>query len=85
VSEDEAVLEDLVEYFKSRKQQAGEEFDLSERLQDIINRLRKHRVSIPDSFIAIARVLITVGGFMKTYDVPFSWSPESAKLLISIQ
>lgn len=43
--------------------------DSSELLANSMDTLQQHRVTIPDSFVTLARVLITVGGFMKTYNV----------------
>ncbi|MCG8672119.1 MAG: AarF/UbiB family protein [Pseudomonadales bacterium] len=48
---------------------------VSDRLAEILEKLRKDRVKIPDSFIAMARVIISIGGFMKRYDVDFNWQP----------
>jgi len=45
---------------------------VSDRLAEVLDKLRRDRVQIPDSFIAMARVIISVGGFLKRYDVPFS-------------
>lgn len=43
--------------------------DSSEMLASALDTLQQHRVTIPDSFVSLARVLITVGGFMQTYRV----------------
>lgn len=48
---------------------------VSDRLTEILEKLRKDRVRIPDSFIAMARVIISIGGFMKRYNVDFNWKP----------
>lgn len=54
--------------------------DVSERLTLVLEQLRKYRVKIPDSFISMARVIISIGGFMKQYDVDFSWQPAGTAL-----
>lgn len=71
-SEDESVYELIADYVVK---ESGAP-DLSEKLEDILQRLRVNRVVIPDSFVAMARVLITVGGFMRPYDVKFTWMPS---------
>ncbi len=48
------------------------EKSVSDRLSEVLDKLRRDRVRIPDSFIAMARVIISVGGFLKRYDVPFA-------------
>jgi len=52
---------------------------LGEAMTDLIERFRQHQVRIPDSYIGIARVLITVGGFLMKYDVPFDWTPPERR------
>lgn len=46
---------------------------LSEGMIDLMELFREQHVRMPDSWIAIARVLITVGGFLMTYRVPYNW------------
>lgn len=46
-----------------------------ERLQDSLDKLRKNKVIIPDSFVAMARVIITIGGFLNQYNVDFEFNP----------
>lgn len=53
----------------------NEQLTVSERLSDSLYRLRQNRVSIPDSFVSMARVIITIGGFMNQYDVDFVFDP----------
>lgn len=52
---------------------------LGETMTDLIEKFREHRVEIPDSYIGIARVLITVGGFLMNYEVPFDWRPPEQR------
>lgn len=47
----------------------GSEKDYAEMLAGAMDTLQRHRVTIPDSFVSLARVLITVGGFLQTYRV----------------
>lgn len=50
---------------------------VAERLSDSMDKLRKNKVIMPDSFVAMARVIITIGGFMTHYDVDFEFDPSS--------
>lgn len=54
-----------------------EQLSISDRLSDSIDKLRKNKVIMPDSFVAMARVIITIGGFMTHYDVDFDFDPSS--------
>lgn len=53
--------------------------DFGLALSDLLEKFRENRVRIPDSYIGIARVLITLGGFLMTYDVPFDWTPPERR------
>lgn len=46
---------------------------------DLMERFREERIAIPDSYIGISRVLITLGGFLMSYDVPFDWTPPEQR------
>lgn len=52
---------------------------LGESMTDLIEKFRENHVRIPDSYIGIARVLITVGGFLMNYEVPFDWRPPEQR------
>ena len=52
-----------------------EQLSVSERLRSSMDKLRKNRVKMPDSFVAMARVIITIGGFLDQYDVDFLFEP----------
>jgi len=49
---------------------------VAERLSDSMDKLRKNKVIMPDSFVSMARVIITIGGFMTHYDVDFEFDPS---------
>jgi ubiquinone biosynthesis protein len=67
-------LQNLASYvLTDRLKQDG----LSESMIDLLELFREKRVKIPDSYINIARVLITVGGFLMNYNVPFAWLPPA--------
>ena len=46
---------------------------------ELMSRFREERISIPDSYIGISRVLITLGGFLMSYQVPFDWTPPEQR------
>jgi len=69
VCERQEILEEISERFVGDDRRA---LSVSDRLAEVLDKLRRNRVRIPDSFIAMARVIISVGGFLKRYDVPFS-------------
>ncbi|EKF73058.1 protein kinase [Alcanivorax hongdengensis A-11-3] len=48
-------------------------------MANLMDRFRESRISIPDSYIGISRVLITLGGFLMTYQVPFDWTPPERR------
>lgn len=66
------IFSEISEYFLSDDRRLK---SVSDRLSEVLEKLRKDRVKIPDSFIAMARVIISIGGFMKRYDVDFNWKP----------
>ena len=53
--------------------------DPTRAMNDLVELFRRHHVRIPDSYIGIARVLITIGGFLMHYDVPFDWTPPERR------
>lgn len=69
-------LRELAQYVLSDRMQRNE-FGLA--MSDLLEKFREHRVRIPDSYIGIARVLITLGGFLMTYNVPFDWTPPERR------
>jgi len=38
----------------------------------LLEQFRENRITVPDYFISVGRVFITVGGLLRTYDVPFN-------------
>lgn len=53
----------------------------AEAMTDLLEKFRENHVYIPDSYIGIARVLITLGGFLMHYNVPFDWTPPEQRPL----
>lgn len=51
---------------------------IADSMVDLLELFREQRVQMPDSWIAISRVLITIGGFLMAYRVPLSWVPPAA-------
>lgn len=66
----EQTLQMLAEYILTDRLKRN---GLSEGMIDLMELFREENVRMPDSWVAIARVLITVGGFLMAYDVPFRW------------
>lgn len=46
---------------------------LADNLRALLDEFRRLRLVIPDPFVAMVRVLITVGGLMTRYQIPFKW------------
>lgn len=55
--------------------------DFGQAMADLLEKFRENRVKIPDSYIGIARVMITLGGFLMAYNVPFDWTPPERRIL----
>lgn len=51
----------------------------TDAMGELLQLFRENSISIPDSYIGIARVLITIGGFLMNYDVPFDWTPPERR------
>ncbi len=75
VCENQSVLEEISDHFIGDNRR---ERSVSDRLNDVLEKLRANRVFMPDSFIAMARVIISVGGMMKRYNVGFEYQPAVA-------
>ncbi len=48
-------------------------------MEEILETFREYQIHIPDSYVALSRVLITLGGFMMAYDVTMDWSPPEQR------
>jgi ubiquinone biosynthesis protein len=48
-------------------------------IEEIMKTFRENRILIPDSYVALSRVLITLGGFMLNYNVPMDWTPPEKR------
>lgn len=51
---------------------------IADSMIELLELFREQQVKMPDSWIAISRVLITVGGFLMAYRVPLPWSGAMA-------
>lgn len=69
-------LSELAQYVLSDRMKRH---DFGLAMSDLLEKFRENRVRIPDSYIGIARVLITLGGFLMTYNVPFDWTPPERR------
>lgn len=62
----EATFRDLSKIFLGGNKRDA---DYTELLAQAMDTLQQHRIVIPENFVLLARVLITIGGFMQTYKV----------------
>ena len=62
----EDTFKDLTRIFLGSK---NFDTEYTELLSDALEILRVQHITVPNSFVALARALVTVGGFMQTYDV----------------
>ena len=45
---------------------------MDEIMKDLMEQFREYQITVPDYFLSIGRVFITVGGLLRTYKVPFN-------------
>ena len=69
-------LRDLALYVLSDRMNGD---NVAYAMEDIIEKFRENHVRIPDTYIGIARVLITLGGLLMHYNVPFDWTPPEQR------
>ena len=85
-------VEDLSQYFIRTKKEkpeaktrAGEVMrdmrskGVDEVIEELMEVFQEHRIVVPDSFVGMSRVLMTIGGLMQIYRVPFNWMPKMSK------
>lgn len=70
------VLKALSDYMFTDKLKRSQPLQAMEEVLDIF---REHHIRIPDSYVAISRVLITLGGFMLNHDVRMDWTPPETR------
>lgn len=69
---DEATMDTLSQFFIPTKKDGSAGKSAVDSLNESMDLLRQYRITVPNSFISMIRVLITVGGFMQTYRVKFN-------------
>jgi ubiquinone biosynthesis protein len=69
-------LRDLALYVLSDRMHGD---NVATAMEEIIEKFRENHVRIPDTYIGIARVLITLGGLLMHYKVPFDWTPPERR------
>ncbi len=69
-------LRDLALYVLSDRMHGD---NVATAMEEIIEKFRENHVRIPDTYIGIARVLITLGGLLMHYKVPFDWTPPEQR------
>ncbi len=72
---DSDVIEELSQYF-IRTKKPTKKVSLEEVMNEMLETLQEAHVIVPDPFIALGRVLGTLGGFMQSYKVKFTWMPS---------
>jgi ubiquinone biosynthesis protein len=89
---DAETVEDLSQYFirtkrgkPEAKTRAGEimrdmkKKGVDEVIEELMEVFQEHRIIVPDSFVGMSRVLMTIGGLMQIYRVPFNMMPGMSK------
>ncbi|MDY6943500.1 MAG: AarF/UbiB family protein [Pseudomonadota bacterium] len=89
---DPETVEEMSQYFVRTKRgkpeaktRAGEimrdlkKKGVDEAIGELMEVFQEHRIIVPDSFVGMARVLMTIGGLMQIYRVPFNWMPSVSK------
>ncbi|HEY9135059.1 MAG TPA: AarF/UbiB family protein [Pseudomonadales bacterium] len=71
---DPEVIEEMSQYVIRTKRPA-KKASLEEIMNELLETLQEAHVIVPDPFIALGRVIGTLGGFMQTYKVKFTWMP----------
>jgi ubiquinone biosynthesis protein len=66
VARDQQVFEEVAELVLKESVRKGSSTDV---LALALNKMRDLKVQIPDSFVSLARVVLTFGGLLKTYGV----------------
>jgi len=66
VARDQAVFEEVAELVLKESQR---NYDSTDILKHTLDKMRDLKVTIPDSFVTVARVVLTFGGLLKTYRV----------------
>ena len=72
---DADVIEDLSQYM-IRTKGPKKKVSIEEVMNEVLESLQEAHVIVPDPFIALGRVIGTLGGFMQTYRVKFNWIPN---------
>lgn len=70
-----AMLKELSDYMLTNRLATQSPW---ESMQNIMQQLKAEKVQIPDSYVSISRVLITLGGLLQLYDVLPPWQEEGA-------
>lgn len=73
---DPASLRRLTEYITTDKmKQVGPLL----AMEELLTLFREHHIGMPDSWVALSRVLITLGGLMMAHGVPMDWTPPEQR------
>jgi len=72
------MLEDMSQYVIRTKRPA-KKVNVEEVIAELLETLQEAHIVVPDQFVSLGRVIGTLGGFMQTYKVPFTWMPGGGK------
>lgn len=75
---DPDVIEEMSQYVIRTKRPA-KKASLEQIMNELLETLQEAHVIVPDPFIALGRVIGTLGGFMQTYKVKFTWMPAGVQ------
>ena len=73
---DSDVIEELSQYIIRTKGGPKKKVSMEEVINEVLETLQEAHVIVPDPFIALGRVIGTLGGFMQSYRVKFNWMPS---------
>ena len=75
---DSDMLNDLSQHVIRTKRPA-KKVNVEEVISELLESLQDSHIVVPDPFIALGRVVGTLGGFMQSYKVPFTWLPPGVE------
>ncbi|HJO34585.1 MAG: AarF/UbiB family protein [Pseudomonadota bacterium] len=68
-------IEEMSQYF-IRTKRPEKKVRVDEVIEELMETFQEYRITVPDSFVGMGRVVMTIGGLMQIYRVPFNWIPS---------
>jgi ubiquinone biosynthesis protein len=75
---DPETVEQVSQYF-IRTKRPTKKMRVDEVIEELMETFQEYRITVPDSFVGMGRVVMTIGGLMQIYRVPFNWMPGFSK------